>query len=76
MSQANAPRQTITRASGISASSASSHGRQLSRSTGSGLFAGGAQRTPAVMKQPLSASPSSRCTEVGWLAKPVACSAA
>jgi len=46
--QANPPRQTTTRRSGaLSASSAASHGAQASRSDGSGLFAGGAQRTAA-----------------------------
>ena len=57
MSHANWPRQTITRASGSSASSRSSHSAQLSRSDGSGLLAGGAQRTAAVMKQSVSAQP-------------------
>ena len=44
---------------------------QLSRSAGSGRLAGGAHRTAAVTKQSCSVRPSSRDTDVGWLAKPV-----
>ena len=75
-SHANAPRQTTTRGGPTSSSSRSSHAEQRSRSSGSGLLAGGAQRTAAVIQQSRSARPSSRCSEVGWLAKPVRCSAA
>ena len=39
-------------------------------------MAGGAQRTAAVTKHPLSVNPSSRATEVGWLANPERHSAA
>ena len=50
------------------------HGRQASRSSGVGRFAGGAQRTAAAIQASRSASPSPRWVEVGWLAKPVRCS--
>jgi hypothetical protein len=33
-----------------------------------------AQRTGAVIHTPASSSPSSRCVDVGWFAKPVRCS--
>ena len=48
------------------------------RSDDSGLriFAGGAQRAVALMKQPLSFSPSSARTLVAWFANPARCSAA
>ena len=48
----------------------------VSRSAGVGLFAGGAQRTAAVIHVSVSSSPSSRCTDVGWFARPARCSAA
>lgn len=48
-SQAKPPRQTMTRARRSRGSSSARKPRQRSRSAGSGLFAGGAQRTQAVM---------------------------
>ena len=50
--------------------------QQLSRSSGVGLLAGGAQRTAAVTQQSVSRRPSSRATDVGWLARPARQSAA
>jgi len=75
-SQAKLPRQTMTRARGSNASSRTAYGRQVSRSAGVGLLAGGAQRTAAHTQQPVSRRPSSRDRDTGWLAIPVRCSAA
>src|SRR3954466_3862588 len=75
-SHANWPRQTTTRALARSASSFTAQGRQVSRSSGIGLLAGGAQRTAASIQASMSSRPSSRSTDVGWLAKPARCSAA
>ena len=49
------------------------NGRHRSRSTGVGLFAGGAQRFTAVTYAPCNASPSSRAWLVGWFASPALC---
>ena len=43
----------------------------MSRSAGSGLFAGGAQRTAAPTNASRSSSPSPACTDSGWFANPV-----
>ena len=56
-------------------SSASSHGAQVSRSSGVGLLPGGAHRTAAVIRTPVSRSPSSHDDDVGWLASPTRYSA-
>ena len=64
-------------ASRSSSSSATAKGRQVSRSAGVGLLAGGAQRTAAVIQAPRSAQAvAARARDVGWLAKPARCSAA
>ncbi len=69
--QPKAPRTTAAfRAGRSSFSSWTSHGRQVSRSPGVGLFAGGAQCTGAVTRTPYSSSPSSALTEVGCEASP------
>src|SRR3954471_10526497 len=73
---ANWPRQTTTRTRGSNASSLTAHGRQVSRSSVVGLLAGGAQRTAASIQASMSSRPSSRSTDVGWLAKPARCRAA
>ena len=52
------------------ASSRSRYGRQASRSSGVGLFPGGAHRLTAATYAPRSSSPSSRATDVGWFASP------
>src|SRR6478736_3563255 len=70
-SYANAPSTTITRTRSKRSSSRTRYGRQVSRSSGVGLLAGGAQRTAAVTERSRSSRPSSADTEVGWLAKPV-----
>src|SRR5204862_279744 len=67
------PRQTTTRTRGSNASSLTAHGRQVSRSSGVGLLAGGAQRTAASIHASMSSRPSSRSTETAWLAKPARC---
>ena len=68
---------TITRTSGSSSSSSAAYGRQLSRSAGSGLFAGGAQRTAAAIERVVElAGRRPARTDVGWFAKPVRCSEA
>ena len=54
--------------------SAASQGEQASRSSGVGLFSGGAQRTAATMRAPISRWPSPAVTLVGWLASPDRCS--
>src|SRR3954453_11701834 len=69
-SHAKAPSATIDRSSGNAAISRSRYGRHRSRSSGGGLFAGGAQRFTAATDTPRSSKPSSRATEVGWLARP------
>ncbi len=46
------------------------NGRQLSRSAGVGLFAGGAHRTGAVIQASVRTMPSSIEVLSGWLAKP------
>src|SRR5262249_27893148 len=75
--QPNAPSTTITRNVGASsASSRSSQGRQVSRSSIVGLLAGGAQCTGAVIRTPYRVSPSSALVETGWLASPARYSAA
>src|ERR671932_361001 len=51
-SQAKAPRQTIAFTVGSSSSSRMAYGRQASRSSGEGLFCGGAQRTAAEIQSP------------------------
>jgi hypothetical protein len=48
----------------------------VSRSIGSGLLAGGAHRTAAVIQQSISSRPSSREREIGWFASPARCRAA
>ena len=60
-SQAKAPSATMTRTRSSNSISRSRYGRQLSRSSGVGLFAGGQQRLTAVTYAPCSDSPSSRC---------------
>ena len=51
--QPNAPSTTIARSVGRnSASSSASHGRQVSRSAGVGLFSGGAHRTGETSRVP------------------------
>ena len=52
-SQANAPSARMTRTSGRSASSRPRYGRQVSRSSGVGALAGGAQRTAALIRTPV-----------------------
>ena len=51
-------------------SSSSRYGWQRNISAGSGLLAGGAQRSDAVIYAPVSARPSPACSEVGWFANP------
>ena len=58
-SYAKAPRASSTRASLSTSSSAARYGAQVSRSSGVGLFAGGAQRTAAVTNAPDNSRPSS-----------------
>ena len=48
----------------------------VSRSSGVGLFAGGAQRTAAATYASVSSSPSSMRTDSAWFAKPVRCNEA
>ena len=75
--QPNAPSTTTARSVGLSSSSSlTSHGRQVSRSSGVGLLAGGAQCTGEVMRTPYSSSPSSTLTAVACDASPTSCSAA
>ncbi len=45
----------------------------MSRSTGVGLLAGGAQRTVATIRVSTSDCPSPACTDVGWVARPTRC---
>src|SRR5450631_3476612 len=76
-SQAIAPRASIDRRPGAaSARSRSSQIPQVARSAGSGLFAGGAQRTAAMIRTPVSDWPSPAWVLVGRLAYPARCSAA
>src|SRR6185436_6239258 len=75
-SQPYAPSATATRTRESSASSRARNGAQLSRSDGSGLFAGGAHRTAAATYASTSANPSSIHRDVGWLASPTAWRAA
>ena len=65
------------RTRGAASSSRTAHGRQVSRSAGVGLLAGGAQRTAAVIQASRSARPSSRVRprSAGWRS-PARCSAA
>ena len=56
-SQPYAPSATSTRTSESSASSRARNGAQLSRSDGSGLFAGGAHRTAAATYAPIEPQP-------------------
>ena len=51
-------------------SSALSQGMQVSRSSGVGLFSGGAHRTTAAIRAPISRSPSPAVTLSGWVARP------
>ena len=51
-------------------SSSESHGAQVSRSRGVGLFSGGAQLTAATMRVPMSRCPSPAVTLVGCAARP------
>src|ERR687886_1867251 len=74
-SQAKAPRQTIAFTVGSSSSSRMAYGRQESRSSGVGLFCGGAQRTAAEIQSPRRRKPSLACLEIGLLEKPVRYSA-
>ena len=50
--------------------SRASHGAQVARSTVVGLLAGGAQRTAAPMRAPVSRCPSPAAVEVGDAARP------
>src|SRR5450631_2052165 len=76
-SQAIAPRASIDRRPGAaSARSRSSQIPQVARSAGSGLFAGGAQRTAAMIRTPVSDWPSPAWVLVGRLAYPARCRAA
>jgi hypothetical protein len=56
--------------------SRSSHAEQVARSAGVGLLAGGAQRTAATIRMPVSDWPSPAATDVGSAANPVRCNAA
>jgi len=68
---------TMTRTSPpASCHSAVSHGAQVDRSAGVGAFSGGAHRTAATTRVPLSVSPSAASTLIGEFAKPARCSAA
>ena len=72
-----APRQTIARTVGSSrVSSRCSHGAQVARSSGVGLFSGGAQRTVATIRVCGRRCPSPAWVDDGWVARPVRCSAA
>src|SRR5690606_941134 len=51
--------------------SRASHGKQAAFSSASGLFAGGAQRTDATIRAPISFWPSPACVLVAWAARPV-----
>ena len=51
-------------------SSSESHGAQVSRSRGVGLFSGGAQRAAATMRVPMIRCPSPAVTLVGCAARP------
>src|SRR5690606_33527122 len=74
--QPKAPRTTAARRVGRSSrSSRTSHGRQVSRSPGVGLLAGGAQWTGEVIRTPWRSRPSSACSDVGWEARPTSYSA-
>jgi hypothetical protein len=72
--QPNAPSATITRTSPpVSRHSAVNQGAQVNRSAGVGALAGGAHRTAATTRVPLSVRPSAASTLVGELAKPARC---
>src|SRR3712207_9092431 len=64
------PRSTLFPYTTLFRSSRASHGEHVSRSPGVGALSGGAQRTAAAMRTPLSSRPSPKWVDVGWLASP------